>query len=108
MGSLRERNRLLVVDALRRRGEASRADLARLTGLSRTTVGSLVGELVEAGLVVEDEVSGRHPGRGRPPVLLRLDPSAGIAVGIYFDHDEVRVALADLSSHVPAPDPTAT
>jgi predicted NBD/HSP70 family sugar kinase/biotin operon repressor len=105
MGSLRERNRLLVVDALRRLGLASRSDLARLTGLSRTTVGSLVAGLQEQGLVVDHEVNGeRQPGRGRPPVLLRLDPAAGVAVGIYFDHDEVRVALADLSSTVLAED----
>jgi predicted NBD/HSP70 family sugar kinase/biotin operon repressor len=109
MGSLRERNRLLVVDALRRSGFASRSDLARLTGLSRTTVGSLVGELLDHGLVVEDEVNGdRQPGRGRPPVLLRLEPAAGVAVGIYFDHDEVRVALADLSSTVLAEERTET
>jgi len=101
MGSLRERNRLLVVDALRRHGLVSRSDLARLTGLSRTTVGSLVAELQQQRLVVEQEVDGeRQAGRGRPPVLLRLDATAGVAVGIYFDHDEVRVALADLSSTV--------
>jgi predicted NBD/HSP70 family sugar kinase len=101
MGSLRERNRLLVVDALRRHGLVSRSDLARLTGLSRTTVGSLVAELQQQALVVEQEVEGeRQTGRGRPPVLLRLDASAGVAVGIHFDHDEVRVALADLSSTV--------
>ena len=105
MGSLRERNRLLVVDALRRHGLASRSDLARLTGLSRTTVGSLVAGLQERGLVVEKDVNGnRQIGRGRPPVLLRLDPAAGVAVGLYFDHDEMRVALADLSSTVLAED----
>ena len=101
MGSLRERNRLLVVDALRRRGLASRSELARLTGLSRTTVGGLVAALQEQGLVVEQAVDGgRQPGRGRPPVMLRFDPAAGVAVGISFDHDEVWVALADLSSTV--------
>jgi predicted NBD/HSP70 family sugar kinase/biotin operon repressor len=108
MGSLRERNRLLVVDALRRGGLASRSDLARMTGLSRTTVGSLVAGLQSQGLVVEQEVNGeRQTGRGRPPVLLRLDPAAGVAVGIYFDHDEVRVALADLSSTVLGEDRSA-
>src|SRR5207253_2190848 len=99
-GSLRERNRVRIVDALRRQGTASRSGLARLTGLSRTTVGSLVADLQARGLVVEDGPNGNHeqPGRGRPPVLLRLDPAAGVAVGIDFDHDAVRVALADLSS----------
>ena len=41
-GTTRELNRLRVVDALRRAGTASRSDLARATGLSRTTVASLV------------------------------------------------------------------
>ena len=99
-GVLRERNCVLVVDALRRHGLASRSDLARLTGLSRTTVGSLVADLQARGLVVEEVDSDRQPGRGRPPVFLRLDRTAGVAVGIDFDHDRVRVALADLSSTV--------
>jgi predicted NBD/HSP70 family sugar kinase len=103
-GVLRERNCVRVVDALRRRGLASRSDLARMTGLSRTTVGSLVADLQARGLVVEHVAEAREPGRGRPPVLLRLDRSAGVAVGIDFDHDRVRVALADLSSTVLAED----
>jgi glucokinase-like ROK family protein len=100
---LRERNSARVIDALRRRGTASRSDLARLTGLSRTTVGNVVAELQERGVVVADEPPDAH-GRGRPPVLLRFDPSAGVAVGIDFDHDRVRVALADLSATVLAED----
>jgi predicted NBD/HSP70 family sugar kinase/biotin operon repressor len=99
-GVLRDRNRVRILDALRRQGMASRSDLARATGLSRTTVGSVVAELQARGLVVEDAGGDRQPGRGRPPVLLRLDLSAGVAVGIDFDHDRVRVALADLSSVV--------
>ena len=97
-GPLRERNCARVVDALRRQSMASRSDLARITGLSRTTVGSLIAELEARSLVSEHEDDGRQPGRGRPPVFWRLQPSAGVAVGIDFDHDRVRVALADLSS----------
>jgi glucokinase-like ROK family protein len=106
LGSLRERNRVRVVDALRRRGTASRSDLARMTGLSRTTVGSVVADLQARGLVVEQHGNGGHEqlGRGRPPIFLRLDPTAGVVVGIDFDHDAVRVALADLSSTVLAED----
>ncbi|HZQ66126.1 MAG TPA: ROK family transcriptional regulator [Gaiellaceae bacterium] len=101
MGSLRERNRALVVDTLRRRGSASRSDLARLTGLSRTTVGSVVAGLRDQGLVVEQELEAEgQSGPGRPPVLLRLDPAAGVAMGVNFDHDGIRVAFGDLSSTV--------
>ncbi len=108
MGSLRERNRVLVVDTLRRRGLASRSDLARLTGLSRTTVGSVVAGLRDQGLVVEQELDADgQSGPGRPPVLLRLDPAAGVAIGVNFDHDEVRVAFGDLSSTVLGEDRSA-
>src|SRR4051812_37472894 len=97
--SLRERNRLRVVDALRQRGAISRSDIARQTGLSRSTVSSLVADLQAAGLVVEREVAPppRGPGGGGPPVLIALDQSAGALLGIDFGHRHVRVAVADLS-----------
>jgi predicted NBD/HSP70 family sugar kinase len=101
--ALREANRLRVVDALRHEGSASRTDLVRITGLSRTTITTLVGDLQERGLVVEQEDNAdrpERPGRGRPPVLLRLAPSAGAALGVDFGHRHLRVAIADLSSTV--------
>src|SRR3954469_22652331 len=93
-GTRRDRNRLRVVDTLRRAGSASRVDLVRDTGLSRTTVSKLVAELQADGLVVER--AGDPAGAvGRPPVALALNPVAGVAVGIDFGHDLVRVAVAD-------------
>jgi len=97
--ALRELNRLRVIDALRQRGTASRSEIARHTGLSRTTVTTLVSDLAAKGLVVESPLA-ESQGRGRPPTLLRLDPSVGAVVGIHFDHRLVRVAVADLSSTV--------
>lgn len=100
MGALRRLNRLRVLDTLRRRGSVSRADIARQTGLSRTTVSNLVGRLLEEGLVVEqggEEPQPASPNGGRPPTLLTLNPSAGAVVGIDFGHEEIRVAVADLA-----------
>jgi predicted NBD/HSP70 family sugar kinase len=100
--ALRDANRLRVVDALRHEGSASRTDLVRITGLSRSTITTLVGDLQERGMVIESEQEERpaRPGRGRPPVLLRLAPSAGAALGVDFGHRHLRVAVADLSSTV--------
>ena len=98
--SLRERNRLRVIDALRTRGAISRADIARQTGLSRSTVSSLVSDLQAAGMVVEratEGVAATGSQGGRPPVLVALDRSAGAVVGLDFGHDSLRVAIADLS-----------
>jgi len=103
LGALRELNRLRVVDALRREGVASRTELVRLTGLSRTTVATLVAELQANGLIVEGSDPDRAPagaGKGRPPVQVRLNPSAGAAAGVAYGHRHLRVALSDLSSTV--------
>ena len=104
LGSLRAHNRRRVIDVLRQRGTASRAEIARDTGLSRSTVSSLVGELQDAGLVVENPArTGDGEGaqqQGRPPVLLALDRRAGAVVGLDFGHDDVHVAVADLSRTV--------
>ena len=97
--SLREVNRLRVVDSLRQHGSLSRAEIARRTGLSRSTVSTLVADLVARGVVTEREI-GSAGQQGRPPVLLALDPSAGAAVGVDFDHDHVHVAVSDLSRTV--------
>ncbi|HEX3278721.1 MAG TPA: ROK family transcriptional regulator [Thermoleophilaceae bacterium] len=108
LSSLREFNRLRIVDFLRTNGTASRAELARRTGLSRSTVSTLVADLQRRGLVVER--AGQFAGEGqpgRPAALLELDPKAAAAVGIDFDHDKVRVAVSDLSRSVLA-EATAT
>jgi predicted NBD/HSP70 family sugar kinase/biotin operon repressor len=98
LGSLRESNREKVVKALQTLGVASRADIARWTGLSRSTVSSIVAELHDEGLVVDRRNSGREAaGSGRPPALIALDPSAGFALGIDFGKRHLTVALADLS-----------
>src|SRR5215472_2828583 len=109
LAQLRAGNRHRVMEVLRRHGRVSQADIARATGLSRSTISTLVLELRTAGLVTEfgdgrSEVSPRRrsaPG-GRPPVLLGLDESAGTAVGIDVGHSHVRVGVANLSHEVTA------
>ena len=108
LGSLRESNRDRVIATLRSLGVASQADIARGTGLSRTTVSSLVAELREAGTVIDHDEPGpaaeTGPGArgGRPPTLLALDRSLGVAVGIDFGKRHLAVAAADLSHTIVA------
>ena len=99
---LRERNVATLLHALRHHGAASRGELSRATGLSRTTVVSIVDELDRNGLIVEDvdEVRDGARGRGRPAALIRLHASAGVALGIFVGREDIRVALTDLSLRV--------
>ncbi len=74
-----------------------------MTGLSRSTVSTIVSDLIERGLVSEKgEATGAAHGDhgGRPPVPLALNESAGVALGIDFGHTHLRVAAADLSHEV--------
>jgi len=100
--NLRLVNRASVVDVLRRRTAVSRSELVRLTGLSRTTVATVVADLQARGLVVErpGTPASARSGPGRPPILLSLHAAAGAALGISFGHERLRVAVADLSSTV--------
>jgi predicted NBD/HSP70 family sugar kinase len=101
LASLREANQERVMHALRVRGVASRAELARVTDLSRSTVSIIVSDLLDAGLAGERD--GQPDGEthtGRPPVMVSLNPSAGVALGLDFGHRHLRVAVSDLSHAV--------
>jgi predicted NBD/HSP70 family sugar kinase len=104
--SLRQMNRLRVIEMLYRQPGSSRTDLARWTGLSRATVSALIEELGYAGVVEEHEgpVTAAPRSSGRPPVLLSLVPGAGFAVGLDFGHQHIRVAICDLSGELVAED----
>jgi predicted NBD/HSP70 family sugar kinase/biotin operon repressor len=103
---LRATNRRAVLAALAADGPQSRADLARATGLSRTTVSSLVQDLIGVGQAVETSDRGRphKGGSGRPPLLVAATSAHGAVAGIDIGHHHVRVAVADQSGSVLAED----
>jgi predicted NBD/HSP70 family sugar kinase/biotin operon repressor len=97
---LRHRNRQRVIAVLRTQGQTSQADIARSTGLSRTTVSTVVGELKQLGLVSDVSAKGSQPRGGRPAVQLVLQNPEQMVAGIDFGHSHVAVALADLGHNV--------
>ncbi|MFB7499665.1 ROK family protein [Streptomyces sp. NPDC056161] len=97
---LRSTNERLLLDRLRALGAASRAQLARQTGLSKPTVSSALAALAAAGLV--HEVGTHAPERGRTAVLYAADPTAGHVLGVDVGRGWLRVAVADLDGTVVA------
>ena len=73
-----------------------------MTDLSRSTVSSIVGDLIDGGLALErdGQPDGDSPHAGRPGVMVALDSSAGLAVAVDFGHRHLRVAVSDLSHTV--------
>jgi predicted NBD/HSP70 family sugar kinase len=101
---LRASNQRTVLALLAGEGPMSRADLVRGSGLSRTTVSSLVSDLIRGGHVVETADRGRphKGGSGRPPLLVTLSAPAGGVAGVDIGHGHVRVALADRTGRIHA------
>ena len=76
----------------------SRAEIARRTGLSRSTVSAIVSDLLPTGLVAE---VGAGPSRGgRRPILLEFQDDAYRLLGIDLGATHVSVALTDLRGAV--------
>lgn len=96
----RGHNRSLVLQTLYSAGALSRADVARETGLTRATVGDLVGALIEEGLVVE--LGMREDARpGKPATLIDIARDAYQIVGADLsDAAMLRGALLDLDGEV--------
>jgi predicted NBD/HSP70 family sugar kinase/biotin operon repressor len=110
LAQLRSSNLRAITALLGSNGPQSRADLARGSGLSRTTVSSLVSELLDTGLVVETEDRGTpyKGGSGRPPLLVALAIRPGGVAGVDIGHGHVRVAVSDRSATIQAEVETQT
>lgn len=94
----RAHNAALVLRALFAHRPVSRAGLARMTGLTRTTVGEVVAELIEDGIVRE---VGRGPSTGgKQPILLEVVGDARHVIGLDLGEFVFRAALVDLQGTI--------
>ncbi|HUH99126.1 MAG TPA: ROK family transcriptional regulator [Anaerolineales bacterium] len=71
----------------------SRAQLAAQTGLNKSTVSSLVEDLLVRNLVHETGIN--SAGTGRPAMLLEINPQAGAIIGVEFGVDFISIILTD-------------
>jgi len=109
-----DRNRNRIILTLGQRGPLSRAELARLSGVSRTTIGTYVERLLDDGLIEELEAVAATGVRGRPstPVWFRRD--AARCGAVVFDRDRIDVGIVNARgeilarAHAPAPRAAST
>ncbi len=91
-------NQQLVLRALHDDSPLSRADLARLTGLTRTSVSDLVGSLIDDGLI-EEVGRGRSSG-GKSPILLRVAPEGRLLIGLDLADSQFSGAVVNLRGDI--------
>jgi predicted NBD/HSP70 family sugar kinase len=92
---LRRHNLSTVLDRLHISKESSRSQLAAQTGLNRSTIRDLIGELTRLGLVVEDRGTS-SAGPGRPSSIARIQPSGAVVLAVELEVDFMAVATVGL------------
>lgn len=98
--AIRRHNLGLLLGHVHRDGELTRAELTQRLGMSRSTIGALVAELVEQGYVLERVPSGGASGAGRPSFVVAPRPDGPYAIAIDVDVAEVFCAAVGLGGTV--------
>jgi len=97
--TVRRANLSAIVRELHAHGPLSRSDLVARTGLTRSAIRGLIGELASAGLVTESRAA-RLGTPGRPSPLVRLDPDGAVVLALEIEVDSLAAAVVGLGGHV--------
>lgn len=101
---IRQTNEIAALRALHRAHRLSRADLARILNLNRSSSGHIIAELTAAGLVreVNEEKAARqtYSRAGRPGVMLELVPDAVFFLGIEIGVEHITATEIDLRAAI--------
>ena len=90
-----DHNLRVTLQAIRLNGPVSRAELAKITGLTPQTIAYISKKLIARGLAIE---TGRRRGyRGQPATEIVINPNGGCSIGVNIDRDHLTVILIDLS-----------
>ncbi|MBU4529090.1 MAG: ROK family protein [Hoeflea sp.] len=98
---MRRRNRLRIIQIVRRGGTVSRGEIAQAATLSPATVSTISSELIVEGvLIARSAETGPSAGRGRPSTSLSVNPQFCHAVLIILKIGAVNVAIVDYAGTV--------
>jgi predicted NBD/HSP70 family sugar kinase len=98
--SVRYLNELRALNALFREGGMSRAELSRLLGLNRSSVGYIIQDLLDDGLARERRATAgpSEVRAGRPGIVVELAPRGATFLGIEIGVDHITVVAVDLAA----------
>jgi predicted NBD/HSP70 family sugar kinase len=97
--AVRRHNLGIVLGHVVRHGPRSRATIAQETGLNKSTVSSLVTELIELGLLAERGAE-RTGSVGRPGLVVEVAADGAAGVGLEVNVDYLSVRVVDLAGGV--------
>ncbi|HEY4103590.1 MAG TPA: MarR family transcriptional regulator, partial [Polyangiaceae bacterium] len=98
--AMREVNRSIVLDIIRRGGRVSRTDLARRSALTKPTVSAIVEDLLARGIVQEVGYGKTVASGGRRARLLEFNDASAAYLGICLGVNTTTVGLADARGEI--------
>ena len=96
---MRKVNKGNILNLIREKKPVSRSELARITGMSPTSVGRIVTELIGLGLIKETELAFSR-GVGKKALLLDTEPNSVYVACAQIDEDVSRVGIVDFDGTI--------
>jgi len=97
-GLMRKSNKILILNLIREKRPISRAELAKITGMSPTSVSRIVSKLMEFGLIEETKLTSN--GVGRKASLLDTNELSACSISIYLDLDSCIIGIVDFDGNL--------
>lgn len=95
---IKELNTSVILNTIKEKGSISRADIAKLTGLTAATVTNITSQLLKYNLIIETKY-GASSG-GRKPIMLEFNYSYYNVIGVVISKQEITTSLTDLNSNL--------
>ena len=95
---VKELNKSIILNLVWRHAPISRAAIAKMSGLNRATVSSLVDELIGESYV--KEIGTGDSAVGRKPIMLQFNPEAGVILGVDLGVNYILILLTDLTANI--------
>ncbi len=92
---VRNINRATILNIIREMQPISRVEIAKLVGLNKSTVSSIVNDLIEEGLLDEQEIKDRNIGRN--PIQLSLKTDANFVGAVNIDYLSTHIGVFDIN-----------
>ncbi len=89
-------NQTLILHHLRQTAPVSRAALSELTGLNKTTVSSIIRDLIGTSMI--REIGAQSGGAGRPAIMLELNPDAGYIISAEIGVDFIALLRTNFTA----------
>ncbi|MFV0548230.1 MAG: ROK family protein [Limnobaculum xujianqingii] len=104
--TLRLMNKSLVLNVIREHTPLSRAQIAKISGITKATISEIVTELLDEKIIYESGMT--EGGLGRKGVMVNFDANHGVGVGIDLGGTKISLSLFNLNAELLATAQTET